>query len=712
MRPHWASQGFLFYQLLSRSLFMGVIYSAVLLLIVFSFSVSANTAEFIEENQAELEVIASVNDVQQGQLIFQTDKKLLLAPLMETKVDMNITGMISRVTLQQQFTNTTNNWQEGIYVFPLPENAAVDHLKMFIGERIIEGKIKPRKKAKQIYQEAKSSGKKASLIEQERPNIFTTSVANIAPGETIRIEIQYQHNVIYDSGEFHLRFPMVVAPRYIPGKQIVSGFTGSGWASNTEAVNDAERITPPVPKNDELLENPVHISIRLSPGFELAQVHSPYHDIDIHQEQSDYLVRLSSGKTAANRDFELVWRPQLTETINGALFTERYADEDYALLMLVPQIKSDNATTQAHHNRELVFVIDTSGSMAGESIRQAQSALLTAIARLQPADTFNIVEFNSNTQSLFPKPKIANNKNINRAKRFIKGLNAEGGTEMLPAMKLALSQSGAEHGLSQIVFMTDGSIGNEDALFKLIQNQLNNSRLFAVGIGSAPNSHFMSRAARFGRGTFTYIGDTSEVDDKISSLFHKLEDTVLTDIQIAWPEQENNSVIETWPKIIPDVYAGEPMLIAMKADSIPESLVVSGHTAHAPWNFRIDLVGGQQHRGIAKLWARRKIAALMDQRLFEQEPELIEQQITDVGMKYHLVSRFTSLVAVDVTPTRPSGATLDSKAVPSKLPHGWQHDKVFGPMPQTATPAVLHFMIGCCLLLVSVFGRRLTRNVY
>ncbi len=672
----------------------------ITLLIFFStFLIASNgyAEEILSSDSVALMQLNHKEDVKQGQLLFKSDNVFSIAPLLNTNVEYVINGMVARATVKQEFENITNEWQEGVYVFPLPEEAAVDQLRMIIGERIIEGQIKQREQAKKIYQEAKKAGKKASLIEQERPNIFTNSVANIGPGEKIIIEIEYQEIIRYDSGKFSVRFPMVVAPRYIPGNIEVKGFSGTGWAINTDQVEDASRITPPVIEPNKKDINPVSISINLNAGFKLDQIHSPYHDININEtDELIYNISLKKHTTPANRDFELVWQPELDQTINAAMFNENIHGDDYALLMLLPNIQHSPERLQ----REMIFVIDTSGSMAGESIQQAKSALLLALDQLQPGDRFNIIQFNSYTDSLFNTPEVYSLDSISKARRYINGLTADGGTEMLSAMKAALQKHNQNYQLRQVIFMTDGSIGNEDALFNVIKNQLDDTRLFPVGIGSAPNSHFMNRAAKFGRGTFTYIGKITEVQQKMLNLFTKIENPVLTNINLQW-DSTHQSKIETWPQSIPELYQGEPLLVAIKSEQLPTSLTVNGNTSEQSWNQKLYLNSGQSQNGIAKLWARRKISALMDLRIGSSERETIENQITDVALEHHLVSKFTSLVAVDITPSRNNQTDLKTHALKTNLPNGWQHDKVFGPMPQTATPALLHLLIGLFLMGIS-----------
>ncbi len=357
-------------------------------------------------------------------------------------------------------------------------------------------------------------------------------------------------------------------------------------------------------------------------------------------------------------------------------------------------------------HREVIFVIDTSGSMSGPSIVQAKQALNLALNRLKPGDRFNIIQFNSYTDKLFRFPQPLSHHALRQAHQYVDSLEAQGGTEMAPALRAALlKQNNNNHkdrnyDVRQVIFLTDGSIGNEDALFNIIQSQLGDSRLFTIGIGSAPNSHFMNRAAKFGRGTHTYIGNVSEIQSKMEILFSKLESPVLTNIHIQWPE---NCVVESWPQNIPDLYLGEPLLISTKSDALPESLLITGEIAGETWSASLNLKGGQKDSGIPVIWARKKIAALMDQMGRGDEAEDLRKNIIETALTHHLVSKYTSLVAVDVTPARIKEALIKSHALPVNLPEGWDHKKVFGQLPATATNAPFAFLSGLLMLFAALF---------
>jgi Ca-activated chloride channel family protein len=634
---------------------------------------------------------AGVPDVHRGTLLFRDHEAYREAPSLDTKVRYAVTGMIARAEVTQHFKSDDPAWLDAVYVFPLPTGAAVDHLRLLVGERVIEGVVKEREEAASLYETARREGKKASLLEQERPNIFTTSVANIGPGEEVTVVIEYQEALRYDQGQFSLRFPLVVAPRYIPGAPTtLGGFGANGFA--TDQVPDAARITPPM---DAARSNPVEIEVDLDAGFPIAALSSPSHAIQSRLDPSGTRARISSsGPYAADRDFVLSWRPEVGRSPRAALFSELAGDSTYALLMVLPP-ESDAKTKMA---RETIFVIDTSGSMAGASIAQAKASLMLALSRLQPEDSFNVIEFNSRHRVLFGESRRANEENLALARGFVEGLVANGGTEMLPALQAAFDGQERSSGVvRQVIFMTDGEVGNEAELFDFIKRNLGPSRLFTVGIGSAPNQHFMERAARFGRGTFTYVGRIEEVGEKMGSLFQKLESPVLTELAVGWADPG----VEVWPARVPDLYLGEPMVIAARLPRPGQKVSLSGKTGGAPWQFEVPVGGGAKGRGIAKLWAKEKITALGDSRSDGADREEVKRSIIAVALQHQLVSEFTSLVAVDKEPSRPAEVSpaRGPVAVPTAAPAG---AAIAASMPKGGTESNLALLAGALLLLSGV----------
>lgn len=641
---------------------------------------------------------AHASEPQHGALLLKSldGKEVPSAPLLSTDVSFRVSGMVARARVVQTFHNASADWVEGIYVFPLPESAAVDRLQLRIGERRVEGEIRERGAARQAYDQARASGRRTALMDQERPNIFTTRVANIGPRELIAVEFEYQQTLRYDNGRYSLRFPMVVGPRYIPGNLKVAAVDGLGWSPNTDQVPDAARITPPVLRPEAGLINPVSLRIELDAGVPIAQVSSPYHRVEIRSpSENRRVIELAEGAIPANRDFELTWAPRNGASPQLAWFTEEKNGRHFGLLMVLPPAAAPGARLA----REMVFVLDTSGSMAGASILQAKAALEMALARLAPGDRFNIVEFNSSAHMLYAHAQPVNPRNVRRAIDWVQSLQARGGTEMASALRLALDGTDSGNRVRQVVFLTDGAVGNENALFRLVRERLGDTRLFTVGIGSAPNSHFMSKAAQIGRGTFTYIGRIEEVQAKMAALFSKLESPVLKGLKVHWPEGVR---AEAWPARIPDLYAGEPVVIAAALDRLDGELRVSGLRESRVWEARVPLGRYTGAAGMGSLWARGKVAALIDSMREGAPEEMVRSAVIELATAHRLVTKYTSFVAVDKTTARPSDAQLNIAAVPTNLAEGWEYDKVFGELPQGATDSRFAMLTGALLLLLAL----------
>jgi Ca-activated chloride channel family protein len=626
-------------------------------------------------------------DVGLGSLLFKTEipGRYVTAPAQRTEVDIEVRGLVVEALVQQRFSNPTDEWMEGVYVFPLPQNAAVHAMRLEIGDRIIEGQIKEREVARKVYEKAKTEGRKASLVEQERTNIFTTSVANIGPGEEVAVRISYQQVLEYDSGRFELRFPMVVGPRFIPGAVTSTATRGTGWAFDTDQVPDASRITPPVLHPDRGPINPVSLSVTLDPGLPLERLHCPSHAAQISKLPTE-VHRIVLDQVPADRDFVLEWAPARGNEPRAAIFTEELDGAFYVLAMLMPP--DDNYTETVRLPREVIFVIDTSGSMGGTSIIQAREALMLALEQLTPEDFFNIIEFDSSFSRLHRESAPAMPAAVDEAIDWVAGLQADGGTEMMGPLLAALEDTEEHTPLRQVIFITDGCVGNEEALFAAIHQELGRSRLFTVGIGSAPNSHFMERAASVGRGDFTRVGTPSEVSLRMGEFFAKLENPVLADIELQWPDPD----AETWPEQMPDLYAGRPVVVTARLGTIHGEMAATGVRANQSWEARTPLSVGAVRAGVNRLWARRKIASIMD-RLARGVPEdEVRPEVVELALDHHLVSRYTSLVAVDVTPTRPPDKKVRTGAVPTNLPAGWKYEKVFGTLPKGGTASRFYLL--------------------
>lgn len=618
-----------------------------------------------------------------------------------TDIDMTVSGLTVRTRVTQAFRNTTGRWVEAVYVYPLPDDGGVDTLKMVVGRKVIVGEIKQRAEAQAIYEAAKAQGQKAALVEQGRPNMFTNTVANVGPGETVLVQIEYQAPVTVRSGDYSLRVPLVVAPRY----------TSPGAATAPDA--NAPRLDPHTGGKI----NPVTITVHLRAGFALADLTSPTHALGVRDERGGVKITLADGDVPADRDFVLTWRAKPAAAPALGLFHEKVAGSHYVLAQVTPPIGLRTGPPPA---RDIVFVIDNSGSMAGESMQQAKASLAYGLAHLKPGDRFNVVRFDDDYTVLFPTVVAADAANVARAQRFVAGLDADGGTEMIPAMAAALKddQANAAGRLRQVVFLTDGEIGDEQGLIDTLTEHRGRSRVFMVGIGSAPNTYLMSRAAELGRGSFTHIGSTDAVESEMRRLFDKLENPVATNLTARFDGTEADLA----PAILPDLYRGEPVTVAAKVEAMQGQLVVRGVIDGQPWEARIPLKDADAGVGISKLWARRKITDAEVARSLQQiPPEEADRRVLELGLAHQLVTSQTSLVAVDKTPSRPPGAPLTRADLPLNLPAGWDFDTLFKgadhpdadgeidanqkvaglDLPQTATAGPLLVTLGLALLALS-----------
>ncbi len=689
----------------------------------------------------------SLNDIGTGTLLFKqsNSQQFLQAPVLKTQVEIEINGLVANVKVKQKFTNTSNNWQHGVYAFPLPDNAAINQLKMRIGERVIVGEVQEKKQARKTFNNAKKSGKKAALIEQHRPNLFTTNLANIPPNEYIEIELSYFQKVDYQAGEFSLHFPMTITPRYQPKDSIASpahnslpalifqARAASRVATRTEMRVGQNSYTSALAQNstiNQVQDQFINLTVDLFSGAELAQVNSINHSlISQQQEPGHYTLKLVNQ--LIDKDFKLTWQyhPQaLPQVLN---FQQKYQNEKYGLLMVLPGLHELNYS-KITPVRELTFVLDTSGSMAGDSLAQAKQAFKYALTSLHERDSFQLISFNSYPTKLFQAPVLASETNKKHAWRFVSKLEATGGTEIKSALDLVLNEklndkSSQNEKLQQIVFLTDGAVGNEAEIFSDIERKIGKKRLFTVGLGTAPNRYFMKKAAEIGRGSYQFISNHSELVKQMDRLFSKLSQPVLTDLNMSLNDVNANlrGELVTTPNPIPDVYAGEPLFLSYQVTGVQgkgelntseqSGSLLSGIYQGKIWSVNIDdyqqtnVVGTDGNQtalpkpkldknipALATLWARRKIADHYRQLMLYKDVKA-KANIIKLGLKYHLVTPFTSLVAVEKEISRPKGQTANAKQLKNMLPAGQK-------LPSTALNWQWQFYGALCLLIMSVIS--------
>ena len=665
-----------------------------------------------------------VDPVAGGALMLRGKGVAEALPAVRLGTDMAVTvsGQVARVRVTQAFRNTSDQWMEASYLYPLPDDAAVDSLKMVVGSRIFIGRIERRAEARAAYEKARDEGRQAGLVESERPNLFRNDVANVGPGQTVLIAIEYQAPVRQLSGEYALRLPLVVGPRYVPPHSLASPAVGPDPA----AIADAGLVTAPLsaPSLGDGL-NPVSITIELAPGFEPANLVSPYHRIVVTKAgPMQRTVTLAAGQEPANRDFELRWRSASADPVLG-LFRQEHGGQHYLMAAISPPSAIDTGTAPA---REMVFVIDNSGSMGGESMGAAKASLLHALDTLRPADSFNVIRFDDKMTRLFEHSMPATADQIALARTFTQGLEASGGTEMLPALKSALADPTPQSTqLRQVVFLTDGDLSNEREMMAEIAANGGRSRVFMVGIGSAPNQYLMRRMAEAGRGTYTNIGNGAEVETKMQALLDRLRAPALRALAV----RVDGAPLELTPERLPDLYAGEPLVLLGKGAALSGSITVSGQLGNRPWSTKLDLTKAVDSPAVARLWASRRVADIEAKRWSGQiEDEAADAAIAEIGLAYSLVTTQTSLIAEDKTPVRPIGARLTREDLPLLLPARWDFDTLMGgdaqasapsastdadqtqaiDLPQTATGYAQALLRGLLIALIGVAGLALTRR--
>ena len=587
---------------------------------------------------------------------------------LNTDIRVEIAGLAARVAVTQRFRNDGLGWKEAVYRCPLPDGAAVDRLRVEAGGRVLEGEIREKEEARRQYQQARQAGQLASLVEQQRPNQFETRLANIGPGEEVLVEIGFLARVDFADGAFSLRLPMTFTPRW------------EGAAESTAIARGAQAYDAPQPhlvaSSDE---HKLALDITLHTGIALASLASRYHDVDIEARPGGYRVRLADPAARSDRAFELNWAPGYSGAPQSSLLTWDGGDAVYALLMLAPPLPE----ALAPQPREVVFIIDTSGSMEGDALRQAQAALGQGLGFLDPHDRFNLVRFDSEAELLFAASVPAVPFYLDGAARFIEGLRANGGTNMSPALGLAMDLPMQPGLLRQIVFITDGSVGNEQDLLSQIAERLGASRLFTVSIGSAPNSGFMRKAAAIGRGSHSHIGRPEEAAERMTRLWARIENPAVQNLCVDWGMEA-----EYYPELIPDLYAAEPLWLYARLPLEPREVTLCGELDGRPWETVSRLSPQEGTEELATLWARGKIEALEDSRIVGVDPAEVRRQVVDLALHFGLLTHYTSLVAVDRTPVRPRAERLEAASVPGLLPAGSTAAAGFAPTA-TGWPAQL-----------------------
>jgi Ca-activated chloride channel family protein len=603
-------------------------------------------------------------------------------PLRHTEVRGAISGFLTRVTVTQTFENTATNKIEAIYVFPLPENAAVDDMTIQIGNRTVRGIIKKREEARAIYEQAKQTGHIAALLDRERPNIFTQSVANIMPGEQVVVTISYLQTLEYEDGAYRFVFPMVVGPRYIPGQP--TGKQAGGWAPDTDKVPDASKITPQVTPNGIRAGHDVSIELAIDAGVPLQRLHSVSHAIDVERTSaSTATVKLKNLAEIPNKDFVLKYEvagEQVADAVlsQAAPANSKLGPGGYFSLILQPPARLPESDITP---RELVFVLDTSGSMMGFPIEKAKEFINHALDELYPGDTFNLITFSGDTRVLFSEPVFPTVENIRKAREVLNAQHGAGGTEMMNAIRAALVPSDSQDHMRVVCFLTDGYVGNDLDIIGEVQKHPN-ARVFAYGIGTSVNRFLIESMATAGRGAAEIVTLNDKADVAARRLYERLRSPLLTDISIDW---SGLPVTDVYPKQLPDLFSGKPLVVSGRyAAAANGTIHLRGKRAGDEYTREIP-VTLSSHAGsdsiLTSFWARQRIDDLMSQdwaglQRGKVKPE-VQQEITQLGLSYRLMTQFTSFVAVEERIVT-TGGSPQRVEVPVEMPEGVTYEGVFG----------------------------------
>ena len=664
------------------------------------------------------------------QLLFNhPDKNKRVALPVDITADIEISGLMAYTQIKQVFINPYNIELEGKYQFPLPENAAIKHLTVKVGDKEIVGQIMEKKAAKAVYNKAKRQGKKASLVQQQRANLFTNNIANIPAQSTVVVTLTFIMPVTFFNDELNINLPLAMTTRYQPAYYQQSpaelssenkpaefiALNGSAFNKSTSKENSSHEYTSynsapnnstedfpalnlSAPNGKVLAKSQATININLNAGIAISSVRSSSHAINtkvIDNQQSQYLITLSKARSTANRNFNLTWQLEPNQKPQISSFTEQVDGEYFTLLTFFPP-RADNTEVIA---RDIIFIVDTSGSMQGSSMAQAKASLQHAISRLNDKDSFNIIAFSDSVNLLFSNTQMVNRRNINQAQQFINHLQADGGTEMYrplsQALVMAKNSQQSSQAIRQVVFITDGAVANEFELMQLLDGAQRDFRLFTVGIGAAPNGYFMKKAAQFGRGSYVFIQNNNDVQASMTALMTKISQPAVSNIELMFDNKIHQQV-DVYPKKITDLYLGEPMQVAIKSKFPVTSVQLTGDTASQPWYQQLIIDDSQKSQGISTVWARSKIEDLLDGLVMGADKEQVKHQVITTSIAHQIISPYTSFIAVEKQP-EPSLQTAAQKS--NMLAKA--HENLMVAMPKTALGWHQQFILGLLLMLIA-----------
>ena len=610
--------------------------------------------------------------VTQGEMLI-TSNSMDRFILKRTDVEVEITGVVAHVRVQQLFNNPYNDRLETVYVFPMPEDSAVDAYSFKIGEKVIKGVVKKKEEARREYEQARDEGRKAGLLEQERPNVFTQSLINIPPGASVTANIEYIHMLKIDGANYLFSFPMVVAPRYIPGQQAGTNKIGRGWANDTDQVPDASRVTPVTVPPGMRTGHDIAIKVRIDAGMPITNITGVTHEIEVNGSSgTTKVVSLKNGPIIPNKDFILEYKVGGDKTMLAFLTHRSDSDAGYFSMVIQPK---HNVERKEVSPREVILLLDKSGSMQGMPLNQLKLFSKQVLATLNPQDYFNICAFSNDFIKLSPDSIEATESNIIRGQNYINNLMSGGGTEMLPAIKETLIPDFRELKLHRYVIMvTDALVGNESKILNYLKKpEYSYLRIYPVAMGPAPNDYLIERAAEIGRGFSIRITNQDNAAEMAKRFTLKISYPIMTDLNIDWGGLKVKDVL---PSPLPDLYADRPLIIIGRYEKAGSSQVsLSGNMVgnRVEAKFKIDLPENRkEHESLPVLWARARIRHLTNKELGNISGQT-RDEITDIGLKYQIVTEYTSFIAVERDIPKDVTKNLITRDVMVAIPEGMEH---------------------------------------
>lgn len=598
-------------------------------------------------------------------------------PLEHTSVKGEVSGFVANVKVTQVFHNPRKEKIEAVYIFPLPGKAAVNDMVMKVGDRVVKGVIKRREEARRVYEEARDKGHVASLLDQERPNVFTQSVANIMPGEKVTITITYVQVLTYEDGSFKFVFPMVVAPRFVPGRPV--GKKGTGWAKDTSKVPDASRVTPPVAEEGERAGHDIDLMVSIDAGVPIDKVESKLHEVEIDRKgKNKVVVSLKNKKEIPNKDFVLSYLVA-SDKIRSGVLTHKDGKNGYLAVIMIPPKR---VKPEAIAPRELIFVVDTSGSQRGAPLQKCKETMKYIIDRMNPNDTFNFIDFSNQARMLFSSPKKNTPEYRAKALKYIESLRGQGGTQMAHGIWEALSTPPEGNRLRIVTFMTDGLISNDFEIISMIKKLRGQSRWFVFGTGNSVNRFLLDNMARAGGGEVDYILLNTPGKKVAKKFYERIASPVLTDIKLSF---KDISLQDVYPAVVSDLWSQKPLVFKARYSKPGKGIIIlKGFKGGKPYEQMLDVKLPDKETdnvALTSLWARAKVNDLMDKDLMGIQrgnpDKKVKEEIIKVALAHRIMTRFTSFVAVEGTVITTNGKPV-KVIVPVEMAEGVSREGVFG----------------------------------